>query len=62
VIRALEIVLTSGKPMRCAGDRKEEPSDVIMVGLETDRQKLYDRINARVDKMFEQGTVNPCKL
>ncbi len=55
VIRALEIVLTSGKPMRCAGDRKEEPSDVIMVGLETDRQKLYDRINARVDKMFEQG-------
>lgn len=56
VIRALEIVLSTGKPLSQTQDEREKP-DVIMVALNTDRQVLYDRINARVDKMFEQGLV-----
>ncbi len=56
VIRALEIVLSTGKPLSQTQDEREKP-DVIMVALNTDRQALYDRINARVDKMFEQGLV-----
>ena len=32
--------------------------DVCFIGLTTDRDTLYDRINLRVDKMFEQGLVN----
>ncbi len=56
VIRALEIVLSTGKPLSQTQDEREKP-DAIMVALNTDRQVLYDRINARVDKMFEQGLV-----
>ncbi len=56
VIRALEIVLCTGKPLSQTQDDREKP-DVIMVVLNTDRQSLYERINARVDKMFEQGLV-----
>ena len=56
VIRALEIVLSTGKTLSQTQDERETP-DVIMVALNTDRQALYERINARVDKMFEQGLV-----
>ena len=56
VIRALEIVLSTGKTLSQTQDEREKP-DVIMVALNTDRQALYERINARVDKMFEQGLV-----
>lgn len=56
VIRALEIILSTGKTLSETQDEREKP-DVIMVALNTDRQALYERINARVDKMFEQGLV-----
>ena len=57
VVRALEIILTTGKTLAQSSDKKETPN-VIMVGLDTDRQKLYDRINARVDVMFDMGLVD----
>lgn len=31
------------------------PDDMIVFGLQRNRQKLYDRINRRVDEMFEEG-------
>ncbi len=59
VIRALEIVLTSGKTLKENADKhSNDAPDVIMVALNTDRSKLYERINERVDVMFEQGLVN----
>lgn len=57
VVRALEIILTTGKTLAQSSDKKETP-DVIMVALDTDRQKLYERINERVDKMFDMGLVD----
>ncbi len=59
VIRALEIILTTGKTLKENGDniQKENP-DVIMIALNTDRAKLYERINERVDVMFDEGLVN----
>ncbi len=56
VIRALEIVLTTGKTLAQNEDERETP-DVIMVALNTDRAVLYDKINKRVDKMFDDGLV-----
>lgn len=56
VIRALEIVLTTGKTLAENEDERETP-DVIMVALNTDRAVLYDKINKRVDKMFDDGLV-----
>jgi len=35
--------------------------DVIFIGLTTDREKLYDIINNRVDKMIENGLISEVK-
>lgn len=56
VIRALEIVLSTGKTLEQNQDERQKP-DVIMVALNTDRDVLYERINKRVDKMFDEGLV-----
>lgn len=56
VMRALEIVLTTGKTLAESEDKRENP-DVIMVALDTERAVLYDKINRRVDKMFDDGLV-----
>lgn len=59
VIRALEIHHATG---RLASDEQEKseaesPYELVMIGLTMDREKLYARINARVDKMIEAGLV-----
>ena len=35
--------------------------DAIFIGLTTDRDTLYERINCRVDKMFEEGLLEEVK-
>ena len=35
--------------------------DAIFIGLTTDRETLYERINLRVDKMFEEGLLDEVK-
>ena len=35
--------------------------DAIIIGLTTDRETLYDRINKRVDKMIENGLIEEAK-
>lgn len=57
VIRALEIIMSTGKTLAQNSDNREKP-DVIIVALNTEREKLYERINQRVDVMFEKGLVN----
>ena len=59
VVRALEIILTTGKTLEENKDasQKSQP-DVIMIGLNCERQKLYERINERVEEMFDAGLVN----
>lgn len=59
VIRAIEMCMLSG---RTGSENREEsrktrsPYEPCMIGLTCfDRQVLYDRINRRVDKMFEDG-------
>lgn len=57
VIRALEIIITTGKTLQENADDNRQTPDAIMVGLNTDRAVLYERINNRVDAMFEDGLV-----
>lgn len=57
VIRSLEIIISTGRPLRDNRDNLQDP-DVTMICLNTDRQVLYDRINERVDQMFDKGLVN----
>ena len=57
ILHALEICLMTGKPyseLRTNQTRKR-PFNILKIGLNCDREQLYDRINQRVDKMFEVG-------
>ena len=62
VIRALEVQHFGGEQIsqrRQAGNgelsREELCYETIVIGLERDRQELYERINRRVELMFEAG-------
>ena len=35
--------------------------DFNLIGLRTDRETLYDKINKRVDRMFDEGLLNEAK-
>lgn len=57
VIRALEVSQYTGEPFSSfkKGEKKERPFDVLKIGLEMDRERLYERINSRVDRMMALG-------
>jgi len=59
VIRALEVCVATGKPYsQFRLQKKEEhvrPFRMIKIGLNLDRNLLYQRIDQRVDQMMEQG-------
>jgi tRNA dimethylallyltransferase len=60
VIRALEIVHMTGRTMseQLAGQEKISPYSLCIVGLTTQRDILYKRIEARIDAMLEAGLVD----
>lgn len=65
VIRALEIYDITKKPMSEYNKnfRKEnEDYNLVMICLNMDRSKLYDRINTRVDDMIDEGLLEEVKL
>jgi tRNA dimethylallyltransferase len=63
VIRALELYETTGQVMSEYHEEQpvESPFRPILIGLEMDRDLLYERINRRVDSMVEEGLVNEVK-
>lgn len=60
LVRALEVIEKTGRPFsqQPQGDRQ---ADFLLLGLNTARQVLYDRINARVDQMVSQGLVEEAR-
>jgi tRNA dimethylallyltransferase len=60
VIRALEIYHLTGKTMseHLAGQKKQSPYELCIIGLTMERDLLYKRIEDRVDDMLEQGLVS----
>lgn len=64
VIRALEVCHITGKKFSEMNTDIRKPSnkyDCIIIGLEMDREVLYQRINKRVDIMVENGLVEEVK-
>ncbi|MBT8283214.1 MAG: tRNA (adenosine(37)-N6)-dimethylallyltransferase MiaA [Muriicola sp.] len=57
VLRAVEVIRTSGKPFSdFLGQGKEKrPFKSVILGLEAPREIVYDRINTRVDQMIKSG-------
>ena len=64
ILRVLEIYHTTGKTkteQEIESRKKEVEYDYKVYALNWDRQKLYDRINKRVDMMMEQGLIEEVK-
>ncbi|WP_186756304.1 tRNA (adenosine(37)-N6)-dimethylallyltransferase MiaA [Echinicola salinicaeni] len=57
LIRGCEVSLGTGKPFSSYRLKKKvnRPFKIIKVGLEREREELYDRINYRMDLMIEAG-------
>ena len=58
VIRALEVLETTGTSIAAPTTVPEAVYDYFMIGLSTDRQLLYQRIDQRVDQMVAAGLVS----
>ena len=63
LMRALEVCLFTGKPYSSFLNKgkTERPFTPIKILINTDRQKLYDRINSRVDEMLQLGLLDEVK-
>src|SRR5205085_2097436 len=61
IIRALEVRLMEGRPMSELFDRGREPLvgfQPIKIGLNPPRPRLYQRMDARAVRIFEQGLID----
>ena len=57
IMHALEVCLTTGQPYSSflTGSVKEREFAIVKIGLNRDREELFDRINHRVDQMVVDG-------
>ena len=57
VVHAIEVCRQAGVPYSSlrTGQTKPRPFNIIKIGLNIERELLFDRINSRVDAMIEQG-------
>ena len=61
VVRALEVFLTEQQPISQLQKKRQGlwgQYDIQIFGLNCDRKKLYQKINERVERMFEEGLVD----
>ena len=63
VVHALEICYMTGKPFTFfrTNSTKERPFRIMKFGLRRERANLFARINARVDKMMEEGLLDEAR-
>lgn len=63
LIRALEVCIASGQPYSSFlnSKRNNREFEFILVGIQADRDIIYDRINRRVDFMIDQGLVEEAR-
>lgn len=63
LIRALEVIYTTGKKYseQRIGKKAERNFTGIKIGLTLEREKLYQRINRRVDDMMKAGLLEEAK-
>lgn len=63
ILKVLEVSIQTGKPYSSflSTSKKKRDFNIVKVGLERDRENLYERINLRVDQMVEEGLVDEAK-
>jgi len=60
-IRALEVILTTGKKFSEQRGQSESHYHLITIGLTRPRPELYARIDARIESMFANGLLDEVK-
>lgn len=63
VVHALEICYMTGRTYTSfrRNAHKERPFRIIKIGLQREREELYQRIGLRVDQMVEQGLIEEAR-
>ncbi len=61
IIRALNYFNNTNKPLSQKKKASKLLYDCIFIGLTTDRENLYDRINKRTDEMIKNGLLDEAK-
>ena len=61
IIRALEVCLKTGQPFSSQTRKGKRLFKIIEIGLNPPREKLYQKIDQRVDWMIENGLINEVK-
>ena len=60
-IRALEVILTTGKKFSEQRGQSESPYHLTAIGLTRPRPELYDRVDQRIEGMFANGFLDEVK-
>ena len=60
-IRALEVILTTGKKFSEQRGQSDSPYQLVTIGLRRPRTELYARVDARIESMFANGFLNEVK-
>ncbi len=63
ILKGLEISIMTGKPYSSFLTRTKKKRDfsILKIGVNWDRNELYDRINRRVDQMVEVGLLEEAR-
>ena len=57
-IRALEVILTTGRKFSEQRGQSDSPYQLITIGLTRPRPELYERVDERIDAMFANGLID----
>jgi len=57
-IRALEVILTTGRKFSAQRGQAQSPYHLISIGLQRPRAELYQRVDERIDAMFANGLLD----
>lgn len=60
-IRALEVILTTGRKFSEQRGQSDSPYQLITIGLTRPRPELYERVDQRIEVMFANGFIDEVK-
>jgi tRNA dimethylallyltransferase len=60
-IRALEVIITTGKKFSEQRGQSDSPYHLVTIGLTRPRDELYQRVDQRIEMMFANGFIDEVK-
>lgn len=57
IVRALEVILSTGKRFSEQKRRRSLPFDILIIGINRPRSELYARVDKRIENMIEKGFI-----